>query len=62
MVPRAAANPHEPPTRTRTPIPSLSLESTWSTDPFRVDRRSDWVRTKRASAYSAREAAAPIKS
>ena len=42
-VPRAAANPHEPPTRTRTPIPSLSEESTWSTDPFRVDRRSDWV-------------------
>ena len=61
-VPRTAAKPHAPPTRTRTPIPSESSKSAWSTSPLRVASRSDWVRTKRASAYSDRPAAASIRS
>ncbi len=49
-VPRTAAKPHAPPTRTRTPIPSLSSEWSSSSSPFRVERRSARERTKRASA------------
>ena len=49
-VPRTAAKPHAPPTRTRTPIPSLSRESSWSSVPLRVESRSTLERTKRASA------------
>ena len=61
-VPRTAAKPQAPPTRTRTPIPSESSNEAWSTSPLRVASRSDWVRTNRASAYSDRPAAASIKS
>ena len=61
-VPRTAAKPQAPPTRTRTPIPSESSKEAWSTSPLRVASRSDWVRTNRASAYSDRPAAASIKS
>ena len=49
-VPRTAAKPHTPPTLTRTPMPSLSPESSWSSLPLRVDSRSTLERTKRASA------------
>ena len=49
-VPRTAAKPHAPPTLTRTPMPSLSRESSWSSVPLRVESRSTLERTKRASA------------
>ena len=49
-VPRTAAKPQAPPTLTRTPIPSLSSESSWSSLPLRVESRSTLERTKRASA------------
>ena len=49
-VPRTAAKPHAPPTRTRTPMPSLSPESSWSSVPLRVESRSTLECTKRASA------------
>ena len=49
-VPRVAAKPQAPPTRTRTPMPSLSCESSSSTRPLRVESRSTRERTWRASA------------
>ena len=43
-------------------MPALSSEVSWSSAPLRVDRRSARVFTKRASAYSAREAAESMRS
>ena len=47
---RSHAKPHAPPTRTRTPIPSLSRSVTFSTRPFLVETPCARPTTARASA------------